>query len=288
MPCYGGLVHAETSKSICELKLLLLTKGIKSEWFTLNSESLIPRGRNACVAYFLAKNEHTHLLFLDADITFTPANILRLIELDKDISGLPYPKKGYSWKDLTASALKSLQWDKLIEGAKANKTPKELLNEQLQTINEKEVFLRATDYVMNPIGQEIEIKDGIMQVSEIGTGVMLIKRCVIDDMVKKFPEMKYYNDLLGYNDLHPNMKDNFYLFFDCRCEPIDIKKSDGTVEHTKRYLSEDYAFTRLCKQLGYKVFLDTSAVVHHSGNHTWIGHMLSTVHLRLQDAQKFK
>lgn len=274
MPCYGGQMFAQTAKTIMNLKMMLMTKNIQSEFFTINSESLISRGRNACVAYFLSKPEFTHLFFIDADIEFNPVDVLKIIELDKEIIGLPYPKKGYDWNTIASASLKTMNWELLRKDIAEGKSNEYIIANQMKNMNVNEIFLRSTDYIINHLSSEYSIRDGLLEVSKLGTGIMLIKREVITKMVQTYPEMKYTNDLAGYNQLHPSMKNNFYLFFDCRCEPLETQEGPS-----QRYLSEDYAFCKLCNQLGYKIWVYTNAVVHHNGNYTFIGNMFSTLFL---------
>ncbi len=274
MPCYQGQVHVNTSKCIMNLVMLLSRHDIRSEYFTLGSESLIPRGRNACVAYFLSKEDFTHLLFIDADVVFDPHHVLTLLMKGESISGCPYPKKVYDWNHMVAGVLRSLDWDKLKDSLELEEDKNNIIKEQLTLVNQANVMARMMSYVYNPLGPEVNVENGWMEVSEIGTGFMLIKKDVIDKMVINHPELKYINDVGGYNALHPNMKDNFYLFFDCRCEPF---------MDSQRYLSEDYAFCKLAKNLGFKIWLYTNAVISHTGSHTFTGNMLHSLALLTKD-----
>jgi len=65
----------------------------------LPGDSLVTRARNTLVALFLGNPEYTHLLFIDTDITFSPDNVFRLLEMSKQkpIVAAPYPKKGKRW-----------------------------------------------------------------------------------------------------------------------------------------------------------------------------------------------
>lgn len=283
MPAYQGGVQTSTAKSIVELTTLLNINGIKSKWLTIDSESLITRGRNACIAYFLSAKEFTHILFIDADITFPVAAVLRLLDSNKDITGIAYPKKGLSQKDIVQSVLQTVRWDHVDMAMKRGLSIPSIIDEQMKLIDDNQVFLRATNYVMNPLPGPLAIENGWLKVAEIGTGFMMIKRKVIDDLVQKHPEMKYHNDLPTYNLYHPDMKDNFYLFFDCRVGQcmIDNVKS-------QRYLSEDYAFCQLCRSIGYDIWLDITQTVAHTGNYIFVGNLLSTLSLRASDMDKYK
>ena len=53
-PCYSGLCTAQYTNSLLMTKDFLRTKGIEMGACFLSNESLIPRGRNTIVSYFLS------------------------------------------------------------------------------------------------------------------------------------------------------------------------------------------------------------------------------------------
>src|SRR6516225_5123855 len=94
IPCYGGVVQAECMMSLIQLHQLLTLKRIEHT-ISAHSDSLVTRVRNhfANMAAFdsdAKQNRFTHLLQIDADSRFQPADILRMLELDRPIVGLPY------------------------------------------------------------------------------------------------------------------------------------------------------------------------------------------------------
>lgn len=104
--------------------------------------------------------------------------------------------------------------------------------------------LPYTPVCNNKIGVDGELS--IMR--EIGTGFMMIRRNVFEEMMKAFPERKYK----PYN--HERPSEHYYNFFD-----VGIDEDNGY------YLSEDYYFCKLARELGFKVHLDESILVEHSG-----------------------
>lgn len=237
MPCYGGKMYSSTARSVINLIITLITKNIQYEFFVVDADSLITRARNCCVAKFLS-SKCTHLLFIDSDISFEPFAILRLIDSGHDICGCAYPRK-------------TMNWDKIKENMNNSNTPYELM-------------IKSSDYVCSIEPSNIE--NGWIEAKEIGTGLMMIKREVFNNLIHYFPDLKYTNDILSYNEF----KDYFYTFFDCKCI-------------NDRYLSEDYYFCYLCKKIGYKIMLDTVNTIYHTGNYSYPGNMLDTIMLKLKN-----
>ena len=58
--------------------------------------------RQNIVARFLAEEAATHLLFIDADIGFEPAQVFRLIQFDAPVSAAIYPVKRLDWDKVAA------------------------------------------------------------------------------------------------------------------------------------------------------------------------------------------
>ena len=102
-----------------------------------------------------------------------------------------------------------------------------------------------------PVDQPVEIWNG-------GTGFMLIKREVFETMK---PHVKsYINDVI---DLGKNLnQDRIYEFF-----PVFIDEQE-------RLLSEDYAFCRKARDIGYKVYAAPWVQLGHFGTYLFEGGLL--------------
>jgi hypothetical protein len=172
VPCYGGNMEVGFVNSLNNLVKELNYFEIRHSINYITSESLIPRGRNSFVSAFLEKKLMSHLLFLDADLEFSPATIIQLIIGNYEICGAPYPKKKINW-DITRKLISQNCTNEIIENNTSD------LNWNVITpTNENEVF--------------IECKD-------IPTGCMLIQRSVFYALMNKYPERKYKNNVSGYN-----------------------------------------------------------------------------------------
>ena len=234
-PMYGGQCHGTYCRSIADLTAMCVKYGIEMRVYYLFNESLITRARNYCVDEFL-RSDSTHMMFIDSDIGFNPNDVLSLLALQDDespydIIGGPYPKKCISWEKIVQAVNK---------GA-ADENPNNL---------EKYVG----DFVFNPIvdaGQtEIKLNEPA-KVLEIGTGFMMIRRNVIEEMIKAYPETKVR---------HPDRKQNkpMYALFD-----FEVRDED--------YWGEDYVFCERWRRIGGKVWIHPEVVTTHTGAHTFVG-----------------
>ncbi|WP_421995249.1 hypothetical protein [Roseococcus sp.] len=99
MPCYGGMVTAAAMRGVLDTQRVCLGLGLPLLVATLTNESLVTRGRNALAATFL-RSGASHLLFLDSDIGFSAAGVLRLLGHGRPLIGGLYRSKrldGANW-----------------------------------------------------------------------------------------------------------------------------------------------------------------------------------------------
>jgi hypothetical protein len=233
-PCFGGLLHNGFFQSMLETSVNLTRLGIPFEVMTVGNESLIQRARNGIVAKFMGDDAATHLMFVDADITFSWVSIVKLLLGNKELSGGCYPKKCFNW-------------DKIKHHI--GKTP---------TLKDDELMAKSLDYVFNPIYHQegsnivIRVENGMAQVKDIGTGFMMIQKSVIRKMIVKYSDLKYRNNVAGYGN--EKMNEYFYSLFDCCIDPV-----------SKVYLSEDYLFCKRWIEMGGELWLDIGTNLNHTG-----------------------
>lgn len=110
------------------------------------------------------------------------------------------------------------------------------------------------DYVFNPV-ENAERNGDLLEVEDIGTGFLLIKRKVIQEMFDKFPKLKYNNSINIDNAAEPYM----YALF------------DTSIDEHSNYLSEDYTFCERWRSLGGKIYADTSIGLSHTGYYSFQG-----------------
>jgi hypothetical protein len=84
-PMYGGQCTSAYFKSALVLKQAFMDGGMDHDWLIGRNESLITRARNSMAATFLQTN-YRKMLFIDADIEFTPDDVAKLWNMDEKVS----------------------------------------------------------------------------------------------------------------------------------------------------------------------------------------------------------
>lgn len=236
-PCYGGQLTEAYFRSTIRLLTFCNQHQIPIAFGTIANESLVTRARNVLVAYFLQSN-FTRLMFIDADIEFQVEDVIKLIAHNKDVAVGAYPKKGVNWQRIRESV-------RIKDDA----------------YTDQQIASFGSDYAINfkftnREQKQIAIENGLIRLHDGATGFMMIKREVIDKMIEAYPELKYNNDLNTPPELNPH----FYAFFDTMIDPKD-----------KRYLSEDYTFSRRWQDIGGEIWLDPSISLNHYGSFNFQG-----------------
>ena len=206
---YGGMNHGLYAKACLDLQGLCMQYGVQIKFSFLFNESLITRARNYLVDEFIHRSDCTHLLFLDSDISFNPQDVIALLALDKDVIGGPYPKKAIKWKSVKTAVKKNPE----IEAGTLEKL--------------------AGDFVFNPVKgtAQFTVSDPL-EVLEIGTGFMLVKREVFHKMEEAYPMIRYLPDHVGQQ--HFDGSRYIHAFFDTVIDSKDSITGGGS----DRYLSE--------------------------------------------------
>lgn len=239
-PMYGGQCAGMYARSIADLSAACARYNIPLQIYYLFNESLITRARNYCVDEFM-RSGATHLMFIDSDIGFQPNDVLALMglqteESDYDVIGGPYPKKCISWEKIKLAVDKGV----------ADKDP-----------NILDRFVG--DYVFNPRTTQREIPIGRpVEVMELGTGFMMIRRRTFEKYNEAYPELSYKPDHVRTE--HFDGSREIHAYFDCIIDPV-----------SKRYLSEDYNFCYHVEKMGMKVWLCPWMQLQHVGSYIFGG-----------------
>jgi hypothetical protein len=168
-PMYGGQCAGWYTQSILEMVNVFSQNNVKAQFSFMFNESLITSARNALAHQFL-KTDATHLMFIDSDIRFRPQDILKMLEVDKEIICGIYPKKEINWTTVKQAMDKDVAQDQL-----KHYTGSFVVN-----------LVNYAGEVTVPVNEPVEIFNG-------GTGFMLIKREVFEKLGEKVPS--YTNDV---------------------------------------------------------------------------------------------
>lgn len=274
-PMYGGQCAGMFTRSIADLSALCARYNIPMQLYFLFNESLITRARNYCVDEFM-RSGATHLMFIDSDIGFNPQDVLAMLALmtddsEYDVMGGPYPKKCISWEKIKQAVDKGV----------ADKDP-----------NVLEHFVG--DYVFNPRSQQKEIPIGEpVEVMELGTGFLMVRRKTFEDYEKAYPHLHYKPDHI--RTAHFDGSREIMAYFDCvidrgygyenlhqlladvaagkggDLQELAKKMVEGEAHASKRYLSEDYMFCYNVARMGGKVWLCPWMQLQHVGSYVFGG-----------------
>ena len=223
-PCFGGQMCTEYTQSLLALKEACMQYGIKMTCIFLGNESLIQRGRNTIAHHFLQMEDATHLMFIDADQRFRANDIALMIKADKGIIGGPVPMKG-------------IDWNRVRQGA---------------VLNHPNLAALTGIFNLNKLeGHDMVSPDQPFQVEHIGTGFMLIRRDVFEDL--KSHTQTYTN---GGASIAPD--EEVHDFF-------RVQVQDG------KLLSEDYHFCHEYRKHGGTVWAAPWCELGHFGAYCFSG-----------------
>ena len=242
-PMYGGMAHGMYVKSSLDLQSLMFQYGVETRFSFLFNESLITRARNYLVDEFL-RSDCTHMLFIDSDIHYNPKDVMAMLALDKDVIGGPYPKKAINWTNIALGA----------------RQHPDMPAHELETL--------VGDYVFNVVQgtKQFSVTEPL-EVMEIGTGYMMIKRDVFKKMEEAYPQLRYRPDHVG--QAHFDGSRYIHAYFDTIIDTVDSATGGGS----DRYLSEDYMFCQLWRKIGGQIYLCPWMKTQHIGTYPFSGNM---------------
>jgi len=206
IPCYDHKVGVNLAFALAELQHAAISHGISVQLAHMSGCSILPKARNLLVDNFM-KSGCDHLMFLDADMGFRPEHILRLMAFNQE------PEHGV----IVAAGV-------------------------TRKVEEKTY---AVDIYPDEAGNIVMNDMGLLKVKRAGTGFMMIRRDVLQDMQDQHPEWK-----IQVKDKDA-LTDSMYCFFDFAMRP-------------EGYTGEDYIFCERVYAAGHEVWLDPTIELQHS------------------------
>jgi len=246
-PLYAG-AEVDYLRGVIGLVRMAEARGVACSFAFVSNDGVIDRARNILAGVFLA-SDATHLLFLDGDIGFDPGQVLDLLVLAQSdarlaVIGAPCPKRRVNWGLVAAAAAKGL-------GAQ---NPAEL---------ERFSGLFALDALDPVAGVRL---DQPLELKRLGTGLMLIRRDVIEHLCAAHPELRYTTDAQdrGEYGLGEHLFALFQPSFDAE---------------TGALLSDDYAFCQRARAAGFRIWAAPWMRTTHTGPARFAGNLADLAQL---------
>jgi hypothetical protein len=224
-PAFGGQLTALYASSVLAFLEACQERHLPVEVAVQWGDSLVSRARQDLVTRFLETPHATHLLFIDADIGFTPAQVFRLMEFDAEMASGVYPYKRLDLERVRRAYDKKAQ------------------------VRSAELWAYGVEFD-DP--SRIVMKDGFAKALYAGLGFCLIKKSVFQKMIQRYPDLKYTAGFLPA-DPFPQSANRYALF------------NDGIDEATGHYLSEDLSFCRRWTRMGGEIWVDSQSRLQHVG-----------------------
>lgn len=228
-PMYANSCTGGFKRSCDALSPLLQQYGIAHAFTFLPAESLIPRGRNRLAAQFL-KEGATDSIWIDADITFRPIDILHLLALDKPVIGAFYAKKEINWHRIKRAVLANPQ------------------------IDPEKLHLFGAMLPANFTQDNFNLGE-LLPMHDMGTGILLVQRPVYERMAAEMPEIAFTPAPAEV----PIFGSRGHAFFDTMIDP-----------DTGVYQSEDFTFCWRWRKLGGEIFACPWMVTGHWGGFHYV------------------
>lgn len=233
-PAYGEMFFTPYVQSLYRLTRAFDERKWSSD-FCSTSYSDIAESRNILLTYWYEKTDASHLLFIDADMGFEPKLVLDMIDFNKPVVGVIYPKKKVDLVRLT-------QLTRAGEPA-------------------SRAIASSHDFVVRRPGRGT-FRSGFIEVDGCGTGIFLIQRSCVDVMLAKIPSVldvdpKKIPTVTNFGQ-GGSMATDFRRFI----RAFDFVTVDG------QRLTEDYSFCyRWRHDCGGEVWANVAYEIIHIGMH---------------------
>jgi hypothetical protein len=277
-PMYDGMCTQGFFQSMRALTIHAGNHGLVLQHYAMGNESLIQRARNYCTDHFM-RSGFSHLLFIDADIEFSPTAVTDMLALADpqgpyDILCAPYPKKTIAFEKALLAMQRGL----------------------IKNVEDFQAYLG--DFVLNVHGTININLSQPFEINEGGTGFMMIQRHAFERVADRFPDLYYAPD--HKRDKPFDGSRTIPAFFDCEIDrgtfAADVWSTlrdvaagkTGAIEHAQkiidrsktasmRYLSEDYQFCRMAREAGLKVWFCPWIETAHHGRYAYNGNFARTL-----------
>lgn len=225
LPSYEGKIYVDTCDAVIREVFAAHQKGVQFVHQFRQQNMMSAMVRNWMVGRFLQTSDLSHMAFIDWDVSFPTGTLVRLMERGVDICGAAYPYRA-----------DPLDFPMAWLGAPGSPV-----------------------YAVDPITGE-RSDSGLIEVSGIPTGCLVISRKCLETMIQMRPDLEYFEPML------PDKK--AYSLFEW-------------VRKDKMIFTEDYAFCYLARECGFRVWMDPDIDMMHVGFKQFrgnVGNWLKGIH----------
>ena len=213
-PSYGGSVTTAYFYSINNLTAEFRRLGIKSTIAMVNYAQV-----DKVRSYFASRlllEEFSHLLFVDADMAFSPQAVLSMIELEESLVAAAYPKRSVDFQRMQTAFQGSKSY------SRAMATGMDFVFEQSITASLNR----------ESVDGSVNLRNGkFLKCDVAGTGLMLIRKDTIEKLLARFPELWLDKPAAPYRHFGEELSGTFQIF-------ESIRNSEGV------FMSEDASFCK--------------------------------------------
>lgn len=245
-PAYGDMVHRGYHESVAGLisAFALAAPGIVFDQKVVNIP-VLAMARNILASLVIDDPSYTHLLFVDADMAFSPSLVAKMLQSRRPFVACVYPEKLTHWKELGEA----------------------LADDAVSTM---EARLSTSTYVCaDAIFEEVledgrrvvRVVDGMVQFGLVGTGVVLVSREALVAMRDGYPNL--WVDEPAEEVRERGLEEGGLL----RCFDTFVNE-DGYL------VGEDIAFCHRWRQIGGEIWAVADEAIVHQGVARYMGHAL--------------
>jgi len=230
VPTMGGIIKSKTTTTLVLLMRQLTRAGIAAEFLNIDSSDIV-YARNFYARVVLNSRDLDGLLFIDSDMHFRPALVLRMLNLGVEVAATAYPKR-------------SLDMDQFAQqmASKSEFSPKAKAKALADTYQ-----YTVVPSWTSPKVTTMEVVNGFVKMAAAGMGCTLISRAALQALIDGKAVERRKDIIDGEEQLS-------WGFFDT------MKVGDVT-------LSEDFSFCyRWTRLLGRDLWVNVDEAVTHLGD----------------------
>ena len=238
VPTMAGVMKAKTATTLVLLMRQLTKAGIEADYLNVDSSDIV-YARNLYAREVLQSKTLDGLLFVDSDMQFRPALVMKMLRLEADLVAAAYPKRMLDLDQFARA---------MAEGGAY--TPESKLKALSNTL--QYTVIPSWD---TPRVGKLAVKRGFARMAAAGMGCALISRRVLETMIdQKAVERR--------KDVIDGVEHVGWGFFDC------VKVGEIS-------LSEDFSFCyRWTRNLGRDLWVCVDEAVSHLGDFVYQGRYL--------------